>query len=172
MIRCQNSRKAGVELGLEEKVAVVNGASRGAGAAVATEHARECIHVCLCARNTTVIETVAGTATSKNSWQALSLAADPRTAGAAAVAAIARFIGVDLPADNSGTTDDADFFILSEDDWRDGFVLKSGDPGGYNPADSAARLSPTAAVLVGRFARPQGCFYRGRTTSRSGIMVA
>lgn len=116
-----------MELGLEQKVALVTGASRGIGAAIASELAAEGMHVCLVARDAAAMEAVAAGLTTKNSIQASIHAADLRQPDAASVAvgaAVARFGRLDLLVNNAGATKRADFFALTEDDWTDGFALK------------------------------------------------
>jgi 3-oxoacyl-[acyl-carrier protein] reductase len=116
-----------MELGLEQKVALVTGASRGIGAAIATELAREGMHVCLVARDSLALTAVADSLTSKNSVQAMTYATDLREAAAAeaaTAAAVARFGRLDLLVNNAGATKRADFFALTENDWQDGFALK------------------------------------------------
>ncbi|MFO1028199.1 MAG: SDR family oxidoreductase [Acetobacteraceae bacterium] len=116
-----------MQLGLEQKVALVTGASRGIGAAIASELAAEGMHVCLVARDTAALQAVAAGLTAKNSIQASIFAADlrqPDAASAAVSAAVARFGRLDLLVNNAGATKRADFFALTEDDWMDGFALK------------------------------------------------
>lgn len=49
-----------MELALDGKVALVTGANRGIGAAIALELAREGMHLCLVARDSQKLESVAG----------------------------------------------------------------------------------------------------------------
>ncbi len=116
-----------MELELNGKVALITGASRGIGAAIASELAREGMHVCLVARDKTKLREVAGNLTNTTQTQVQTLAADLRdpTEPARVVAdAIARFGRLDLLVNNAGATKRADFFTLSDEDWQDGFALK------------------------------------------------
>jgi 3-oxoacyl-[acyl-carrier protein] reductase len=116
-----------MELELNGKVALITGASRGIGAAIASELGREGMHVCLVARDLSKLREVAGTLTNTTQTQVQTLAADLRDPGepARVVAdAVARFGRLDLLVNNAGATKRADFFTLSDEDWHDGFALK------------------------------------------------
>jgi 3-oxoacyl-[acyl-carrier protein] reductase len=116
-----------MELGLNGKVALVTGASRGIGAAIAAELAREGAHVCLVARDLDKLNEVASSITNNAAVRTAVHAADLRTAAGAEAAvahAIATFGRLDLLVNNAGATKRGDFFQLTEDDWQDGFALK------------------------------------------------
>ena len=116
-----------MELALNGKVALITGASRGIGAAIAAEFAREGIHVCLVARDQTKLREVAAGITNTAAVRTAVHAADltrPDAAIAAVEAAIAAFGRLDILVNNAGATKRADFFELSEEDWQDGFALK------------------------------------------------
>lgn len=115
-----------VELGLSGKVALVTGASRGIGAAICAELAREGMDICLVARDEEKMREVAA-GLSNADVQTRVHAADlrePAAAEQAVAAAIATFGRLDLIVNNAGATKRADFFTLTEDDWQDGFALK------------------------------------------------
>ncbi len=115
-----------MELGLSGKVALVTGASRGIGAAICAELAREGMDICLVARDEVKMREVAA-GLSNASVQTHIHAADLRQPDAgdkAVAAAIAAFGRLDLIVNNAGATKRADFFDLTEDDWQDGFALK------------------------------------------------
>ncbi len=115
-----------MELGLSGKVALVTGASRGIGAAICAELAREGMDICLVARDAgAMADVVAGM--SNAAVQTHVHTADlraPDAAQKAVDAAIATFGRLDLIVNNAGATKRADFFTLTEDDWQDGFALK------------------------------------------------
>jgi NAD(P)-dependent dehydrogenase (short-subunit alcohol dehydrogenase family) len=140
-----------MELGLGGKIALVTGASRGIGASIATELAREGVHVCLAARDKGKLDEVAaGIAAISGSNRTTVVAGDLRDAAAvkAAVdAAVAAFGRLDILVNNAGATKRADFFTLSEQDWQDGFALKFH---GYVRATRAAwpHLRETRGCIV------------------------
>lgn len=116
-----------MELQLNGKVALITGASRGIGAAVAIELAREGMHVCLVARDQSKLQEVAANLTNSTGVQVQTLAADlrdPAEPARVVADAVARFGQLDLLVNNAGATKRADFFTLTEEDWQDGFALK------------------------------------------------
>lgn len=116
-----------MELGLNGKVALITGASRGIGAAIATALAREGAHVCLVARDRTKLQEVASGITNTASVRTAIHVADlrePPAAIASVAAAIDAFGRLDILVNNAGATRRADFFTLTEEDWQDGFALK------------------------------------------------
>jgi len=116
-----------MELQLNGKVALITGASRGIGAAVAVELAREGMHVCLVARDQSKLQEVATSLTNSTGVQVQTLAADlrdPAEPARVVADAIGRFGQLDLLVNNAGATKRADFFTLTEEDWQDGFALK------------------------------------------------
>lgn len=116
-----------MELGLNGKVALVTGANRGIGAAIAGELAREGMHLCLVARDSEKLDAVAESLRGSAHIDVQVISADLRdpTAPQHAVArAVAQFGRLDLLVNNAGATKRADFFTLTDDDWQDGFALK------------------------------------------------
>ena len=115
-----------MELNLAGRVALVTGASRGLGRAIALRLAREGMHVALAARdqagleaNVREIETAGG--------KAIAIAGDlAQLDGAAkAVAATVEAFGkLNLLVNNAGATKRGDFLKLTDADWADGFALK------------------------------------------------
>jgi NAD(P)-dependent dehydrogenase (short-subunit alcohol dehydrogenase family) len=117
-----------MDLDLSGKTALVTGASRGIGAAIAAELAREGVHVCLAARDQAKLQEVAASITAlSGSNRTTVIAGDlrqPAAVQAAVDAAVAAFGRLDILVNNAGATRRADFFALTEEDWQDGFALK------------------------------------------------
>jgi NAD(P)-dependent dehydrogenase (short-subunit alcohol dehydrogenase family) len=116
-----------MELNLGGKVALVTGASRGIGAAICAELARERMHLCLVARDGDRLRNVADGLGNGNAIRTLIHATDLRAPDAAKTAidtTIDVFGRIDLLVNNAGATKRADFFALTDDDWADGFALK------------------------------------------------
>ncbi len=116
-----------MDLGLHGKTALVTGANRGIGAAIAMELAREGVHLCLVARDLTKLNETAAAVRASANVRVEVHAADLRTpeSGQAAVDAAAGAFGkLDILVNNAGATKRADFFALTDDDWQDGFALK------------------------------------------------
>jgi NAD(P)-dependent dehydrogenase (short-subunit alcohol dehydrogenase family) len=117
-----------MDLDLTGKTALITGASRGIGAAIAQELAREGVHVCLAARDRSKLEEVAGSIAAISGSNRTAVIAgdlrDPAAVTAAVDAAVAAFGRLDILVNNAGATRRADFFTLTEDDWQDGFALK------------------------------------------------
>ncbi|HBK08627.1 MAG TPA: short-chain dehydrogenase [Acetobacteraceae bacterium] len=116
-----------MELGLAGKVALVTGANRGIGAAIAAELANEGMNLCLVARDSDKLRQVADSLRKAANINVQVVSADLRDP-AASVDAVARAVGqlgrLDLLVNNAGATKRADFFTLTEEDWQDGFALK------------------------------------------------
>jgi 3-oxoacyl-[acyl-carrier protein] reductase len=109
--------------GLEGKVAIVTGASRGIGAEIAEELAREGARVMLTARSADALKARAAVLGERAAVHVADLR--ERTAPAAlADATVSRFGGIDIVVANAGATKRGDFLELSDADWDDGFALK------------------------------------------------
>ncbi len=106
------------------KIAIVSGASRGIGNAIALRLASEGMKVVLCARDENLLnETVAKIGADES----LAVAVDLRLPDSAAKvvdAAVAKFGTLDVLVNNAGATKRGDFESLTDDDFIDGFALK------------------------------------------------
>jgi 3-oxoacyl-[acyl-carrier protein] reductase len=113
-----------MELGLQGRVAIVTGASRGIGRAIARTLAAEGMRLVLVARDAAALgESAAGI----DGDAVLLLPRDLRERDAAAdvvAHAIARFGRIDALVNNAGATKRGDFLDLTDGDWDDGFALK------------------------------------------------
>ena len=116
-----------MDLGLSGKVALITGASRGIGEAIAIELAREGMDVCLAARDEARLHHVAAGIAAQSQVGTLVYAGDfrdravPRDAIARCVASFGR---LDVLVNNAGATRRGDFLELTEEDWQDGYALK------------------------------------------------
>jgi 3-oxoacyl-[acyl-carrier protein] reductase len=116
-----------MDLGLRGRAALVTGASRGLGEAIALELAHEGVQVCLAARDGGKLAEVAGVIASGAQARCVTFAGDLReaeTVRAAVAHAVAAFGRLDILVNNAGATRRGDFFALTEDDWEDGYALK------------------------------------------------
>ena len=111
---------------IDGKIAIVTGASRGIGRAIALRLARNGAKILLVARNegalASVAEEISSVGGTPKAW-----AADLREAAAPAVAvsaAIEAFGALDIVVNNAGATKRGDFLELTDADWLDGFALK------------------------------------------------
>ena len=112
-----------MELQLAGKVALVTGAGRGIGRAIATVLGAEKMRLVLVARSADQLASVAAA----TGAECLILTADLREPAAAATvidAAMARFGQLDVLVNNAGATKRGDFLQLTDAEWEDGFALK------------------------------------------------
>lgn len=120
-------REYAMESGLQGKVAIVTGASRGIGRAIALRLAQEGMKVVAAARSAEPLEALAQECRSTCGGDFRTLALDLREADAPARLvdfAVQQFGMLDLLVNNAGATKRGDFLTLSEEDWSDGFALK------------------------------------------------
>ena len=108
------------------KVAIVTGASRGIGRAIAMRLAKDGAKTVLCARDVVALE--AGVTEIKAAGgTATSIALDlrlPESPAQLAEFAVKHFGGIDIVVNNAGATKRGVFLELTDDDWADGFALK------------------------------------------------
>ncbi|HJY16277.1 MAG TPA: SDR family NAD(P)-dependent oxidoreductase, partial [Xanthobacteraceae bacterium] len=111
---------------LAGKVALITGASRGIGRAIALELASAGCDIMLTARNGTALEGVAEEIRAlgrKAAVHAVDLTAETEPAGL--IDALTRDFGrLDILVNNAGATKRGGFFTQSEQEWRDAFNLK------------------------------------------------
>lgn len=116
-----------MELSLSGKAALVTGASRGIGRAIALELAAEGCDVALAARDGQKLEMLSQEIERRFGRTGLVLAGD-LTAGDAAARIEAgvkeRFGRLDILVNNAGTTRRGAFAALTDQDWEQGFALK------------------------------------------------
>lgn len=115
-----------MDLGLSGRVALVTGASRGFGRAIALRLAGEGVHVAIAARDQAKLDKVADDIRACG-VKALPIAVDLSTTAAADVvvgAVIAEFGKLNLLVNNAGATKRGDFLKLTDADWANGFDLK------------------------------------------------
>lgn len=104
------------------KTAIVTGASRGIGRAIALRLGAQGMQVVVCARDRDLLEGVA-----REIGAAEVVALDLRLPESPAVvveAAVKAFGGVDVLVNNAGATKRGDFEALTDADWMDGYALK------------------------------------------------
>jgi 3-oxoacyl-[acyl-carrier protein] reductase len=115
-----------MELGLDGKVALVTGASRGIGQAIALSFAAEGCDLTITGRDTAALEETAAAIRSHGRKAALA-ALDLRREGSekALIETVRREFGqLDILVNNAGATRRGSFFELSDADWQDGYALK------------------------------------------------
>ncbi len=116
-----------VATGLEGKVAVVTGGSRGIGRAIAEELARKGCDCLLAARTESHLIAAARQIADSSGRRVETVGLDLRTAeGCAALhkALQATFGGLDILINNAGATRGGDFLKQADEEWEDGFALK------------------------------------------------
>jgi NAD(P)-dependent dehydrogenase (short-subunit alcohol dehydrogenase family) len=112
-----------MNLQLSGKTAIVTGASRGIGWAIAERLAAEGMNLVLAARSLDRLESLASTLPTDSLVHAADLRL-PDAPDALVAAAVGRFGRMDLLVNNAGATQRGDFLTLPEDTWSDGFALK------------------------------------------------
>jgi 3-oxoacyl-[acyl-carrier protein] reductase len=112
-----------MNLDLTGKVAIVTGASRGIGRAIAKTLAHEGMRLALVARSLDQLKELASELETISLVQALDLS-EPDAADRVVAETVAYFGSLDLLVNNAGATKRGDFLELSDEDWNDGFRLK------------------------------------------------
>jgi 3-oxoacyl-[acyl-carrier protein] reductase len=112
-----------MDLQLSGKVAIVTGASRGIGRAIAETLAAEGMKLVLAARSRAPLEELAKSLPTEALVQAVDLR-DPAMPAAVVAAAKAKFGAIDLVVNNAGATKRGDFLELTDEDWADGYAMK------------------------------------------------
>src|ERR1700722_13169664 len=108
------------------KIAIVTGASRGIGRAIALRLAQDGATLVLASRTEVDLAKVAAEIKS-GGGNATTVAGDlrePAVPAALVKAALGAFSAIDIVVNNAGATKRGDFFELTDADWVDGFALK------------------------------------------------
>ncbi len=124
---------------LEKKVAVVTGAGRGIGKAIAIRLAEEGARVVVNDIDLSYAENLAETL-KKKKWEALAIKADVSQWHEVALmfqAVVRRFGGVDILVNNAGIRRDIPLHKLSEDDWDSAIAVQL--TGSFNCARAAQK---------------------------------
>lgn len=112
-----------MDLQLTNKVAIITGASRGIGRAIAQFLSAEGMHLVIAARSGESLDEVAKSCNSNVIPVALDLRDEEAPQRLIKISA-EHFGRIDLLVNNAGATKRGDFLELTEADWKDGFVLK------------------------------------------------
>jgi 3-oxoacyl-[acyl-carrier protein] reductase len=116
-----------MDLGLNGKIALVTGGSKGIGRACAERLAQEGCDVLIVARTARDLEQAAAAIHQASGRRVEICASDLRSAQGceAAVGALEHAFGrLDILVNNAGATQSGDFFKLDDAIWEDGFALK------------------------------------------------
>ncbi len=116
-----------MDLGIQDKVAIVTGGSDGIGKAAAQSLAQEGAKVVIVARRADVLEQAAQDIREATQGVALPVAGDVTsrdTAERVVQAAVDNFGRVDIMVNNAGTSNAKAFESVSDDDWDGDFDLK------------------------------------------------
>ena len=112
-----------MDLLLSNKVAIVTGASRGIGKAIAETLSAEGMKVVLAARSREELESLATSLPNESHIQIVDLR-EPDSADQVVASTIEKFGRLDLLVNNAGATKRGDFLTLTDEEWKDGFALK------------------------------------------------
>ena len=131
-----------MDLELKDKIALVTGASRGIGRAIARGLAAEGARVVLCARDKATLETAAAEIARETRAEPVSVAGDlSRLEDVERVVreVHGRFGRIDILVNNAGAIRGGDFFTIPDAQWAD--VRCHNQRGGAGPTDYAATIS-------------------------------
>lgn len=111
---------------LTGKAALVTGASRGIGRAIAIVLAKAGADLALAGRNESLLKETAEEIQSLGRRAAVCSGdlRDPAVPARTAAAALDALGGLDILVNNAGATRRGDFLALTDEDWQDGFALK------------------------------------------------
>ena len=112
-----------MDLQLADKVAIVTGASRGIGRAIAQVLAHEGMRLVIVARSKDQLAEIAGPYGDRCVAHVADLLR-PEAPAAVVDATLSRFGRLDVLVNNAGSTKRGDFLTLPEQDWAEGFGLK------------------------------------------------
>jgi 3-oxoacyl-[acyl-carrier protein] reductase len=140
-----------MNLQLTHKVALITGASRGIGRAIAHTLAAEGMRLVLVARSRDKLDELAATLNTPTLVQAVDLR-DPVAPETVVANAVQHFGQLDVLVNNAGATQRGDFLTLTDDTWADGFALKF-----------------FGAMRLCRAAWPHLCATRGNIINLAGI---
>jgi NAD(P)-dependent dehydrogenase (short-subunit alcohol dehydrogenase family) len=116
-----------MELGLERKVAIVTGGSKGIGRATALAFLNEGASVLICARNQQALDETVAAAGHAARERIDAIAADLTQAAAikqVAARCVERFGRIDILVNNAGSARAGDFLQLTDEAWLDDWTLK------------------------------------------------
>ena len=115
-----------MELGLNGKIALVTGSSRGIGRGIAEALAAEGCDLMLTGRDEKALEEAAGAIRAKGRRAATSTLdlREPGTTEKLVAHVTREFGGLDILVNNAGATKRGDFLELTDADWQDGYALK------------------------------------------------
>ena len=116
-----------MDTGLAQKVAMISGASKGIGLAVAAKLAAEGARLSLCARSADQLRTVARDLETKHGVACLAYPADLNRGEDIqgwVAATVERFGGVDILVNNAGAAQGGPFLTLPDQAWLDSWQLK------------------------------------------------
>jgi NAD(P)-dependent dehydrogenase (short-subunit alcohol dehydrogenase family) len=112
-----------MDLLLSNQVAIVTGASRGIGRAIAETLSAEGMKVVLVARSLAELDALSSLLPTDSLVQSIDLR-KPESADQVVAETIRQFGRIDLLVNNAGATKRGDFLTLTDEEWKDGFDLK------------------------------------------------